>query len=145
MNSDVAEARKLYIDSNVIIYYVEGDEENQRRADALFEYAENNDIPLVTSEITVGECFYGAYKRGRGGSVERFESIFEDVGIFDFIPVEIGIMKHAAKIGAANKLKIIDALHFASAVDVECDVFITNDKGIKSTNVLKVVQLSEII
>ena len=142
MNRDIAEARQLYIDSNIIIYYIEGSEESQRQADVLFEYAESNNIILMTSEIAIGECLYGAYKRGRKDSVEKFEMLFDDTGLFHFIPVDIEIIMRAAKIGAENKLKIIDALHFASAIDVECDAFVTNDRGIQSSPDLKVVQLS---
>ncbi len=144
MNRDIAQARKLYIDSNIIIYYVEGTEESQRQADALFEYAETNDILLMTSEMAVGECLYGAYKRDRADSVEKFEAIFDEVGIFHMIPVEVEIMKRAAKIGAQHKLKLIDAQHVASAIDVGCDAFITSDRGISSTPDLKVVQLPDL-
>lgn len=144
MNSRLAGAQKLYVDANVVIYFVEGDETHQKMADALFEYAEANGIALITSEIAVGECLYGAHKRERSDSVERFEVIFDEVGIFHLVPVEIDIVKRAAKIGAKHRIKLIDALHVVSAMETGCDVFVTNDRGIKSTQDLKVVQLSEL-
>jgi len=45
MNSRLAGAHKLYVDANIIIYFVEGDEAHQKMADALFEYAEKRHRP----------------------------------------------------------------------------------------------------
>ena len=98
----------------------------------------------MTSEITLGECLYGAYKRERADSVARFESLFHEVGIFDFIPAEMEIIKCAARIGAERRLKLTDAIHFVSALEVGCDVFVTNDRGIKSSPDLTVVQLPDL-
>lgn len=145
MNKGIGDARKLYVDSNVIIYYIEGDEQHQKMADAFFEYAEANGIILMTSEISLGECLYGAYKRERADSIEKFKVIFEELEIFHFVPVEMDIIKHAAKIGGwRNRLKIIDALHFASAIEAGCDALITNDHGIHSTTQMAVIQLSSL-
>ncbi|MBK1839022.1 type II toxin-antitoxin system VapC family toxin [Azospirillum sp. YIM B02556] len=102
MNSTVAAARKIYVDSNVIIYFIEGEEESQRLAETLFEYAETRGIELVTSEVAIGECLYGAYKRGRADSVGWFESLFDDVELFRLLPVEAETLKQAAKLGAAH-------------------------------------------
>lgn len=143
MNRIIGTAKRLYVDSNVIIYYIEGEEESQRLAESLFERADALRVELVTSEIAIGECLYGAYKRGRADSVERFESLFEDVGLFRLVPVEAETMKQAAKLGAAHGLKLIDAIHAASAIEAGCDALVTNDRGIRSTEELRVVQLPD--
>lgn len=144
MNSRLAGAHKLYVDANIIIYFVEGDEAHQKMADALFEYAEANGIALITSEIAVGECLYGARKRERTESVLQFETLFDEVGIFHLVPVEMDIVKRTAQVGARHRFKLVDAIHVASAMETGCDAFITNDKAIRSTPDLTVVQLSEL-
>jgi predicted nucleic acid-binding protein len=63
--------------------------------------------------------------------------------MFHLIPIERDICELAAKVGAGQKFKLVDALHFASALEVGCDVFITNDRGIKPASHLKVVQIFE--
>lgn len=144
MNKEIADARKIYVDSNIIIYYIEGQEDHQRLAGEFFEYVDGAGIPLVTSEITVGECLYGAYKRDRIDSVGKFEEIFDDLELFQFVPIEPELIKDAARIGAADRMKLIDAIHVASASDVGCDVLVTNDKGIRSSGDLRIVQLSDL-
>ncbi|MCW2245513.1 putative nucleic acid-binding protein [Azospirillum fermentarium] len=144
MNSVITAARKLYVDSNVIICFIEGDQESQRLAEKLFEQAEMAGIELVTSEIAIGECLYGAHKRGRHDSVARFETLFEDVALFRLIPIETETVKQAARLGAACGMKLIDAIHVASAIGAECDALVTNDRGIKPTEALRVVQLPDV-
>jgi len=144
MNKSVEEAQKIYIDANIVIYFLEGENENQERATALFRYAAENEIPLMTSEITIAECLYGVYRSGRDALKEDYTQLFYGVAPFHFIPVERRIAERSAEVGAKLKLKLIDAIHFESALEVGCDVFVTNDKGIKSTDSLKVVQLSDL-
>ncbi|HLN24011.1 MAG TPA: type II toxin-antitoxin system VapC family toxin [Patescibacteria group bacterium] len=143
MNSAIARARKIYIDANIVIYFLEGDSEHQDKTAALFRHAEEHDIPLLTSEITIAECLYGAYKAGKVELVEQYRTLFHAVGLFQLIPVEGSIAERAAKIGADRRLKLIDALHVTSALGVGCDVFVTNDRGIKSMDGLRVVQMFE--
>lgn len=144
MNKDFESAQRIYVDANIIIYFMEGDDERQGKVTALFEYAEINDIAVITSEIARAECLYGVYRAGKEALTKAYNRLFNEAGLFQFVPVELEICEAAAMIGAQNRLKLIDAIHFASAIGVKCDVFVTNDKGIKSEKNLRVVQLSDL-
>lgn len=144
MNSDVSSASRIYADSNTLIYLVEGSPEFLPFAEKLFRYAGEQGITLVTSEITIAECLHGAHKQGSEALAEEYREVFRDMDVFDLIPVAREILERAAKIGAEQKLKLIDAIHVTSAIESGCDVFVTNDRGIKSTPDLKIVQLSEL-
>ena len=143
MNNDLTKARKIYVDSNIVIYFIEGEPDMQDRVIAVFEYAERHGIPLMTSDLTVGECLYGAYKNEWSDSAKEFENLF-DTRIFHLIPLEPDIISSAARLGGTTGLKLIDAIHVASAIDTDCDTFVTNDRGIKSLPNLTVVQLMDI-
>jgi predicted nucleic acid-binding protein len=145
MNSDITRARKIYIDANIIIYFIEGAAVFRESVIELFRHTEEHNIPIMTSEISIGECLYGAYKRKNEAIADKYREIFHEIGMFHLIPVEQEIAERAAKVGAENGLKLIDAIHFTSALDVGCKVFVTNDRGIKSAEGLKVVQLFEAI
>lgn len=144
MNSALAAARKVYVDSNVIIYYVEGEEPIQRLAQRFFEHAVEQGVELVTSELAVGECLYGAHKRERLGSIERFGTLFDRARLLHLVPATLGTLKEAARFGPAHGMKLLDAIHAATAIAEGCDVFVTNDRGIRSAEGLLVVQLSEV-
>ena len=144
MNRDIRAARKIYIDANIIIYFAEGTDEDQNKSDAVFAYAAENGVPLVTSEITIAECLRGIYGTGKDAAKEKYNAIFYETGFFRLIPVARKILEYSAMIGAKNRLKLIDSIHVTSAIAAECDLFLTNDHGIRSTDDLKVVYLSEI-
>lgn len=144
MNSALAAARKVYVDSNVIIYYVDGDEPTQRLAERFFEFAAERGLELVTSDVTAGECLFGAYKRSRPGSIERFEGLFEKEGPFRLVPATLGTLKEAARFGPPHGMKLLDAVHTVSAIEAGCDVFVTNDQGIRSAGAIRVVQLADV-
>lgn len=74
----------------------------------------------------------------------EYLEIFQDIDIFSLVPVERDILERAARIGAEQKLKLIDAIHVTSAIETGCDVLVTNDKGIRSTPDLTLVQLTEL-
>jgi predicted nucleic acid-binding protein len=144
MNSVLAGAKKIYIDANVVIYFVEGNATFQGMAERVFAYVDEKAIPLITSEIALAECLYGAHRLERYELVGKYQWIFYKSNMIHLVPVGIGICETAAKLGAQNRLKLIDALHFATALGMGCDIFVTNDKGIKSINSLRVVQLPEV-
>jgi len=144
MNRTISDARRLYIDSNAIIYLVEGVPEFRDAVIRLFQHADDCGKSLITSEITIAECLHGAYRKGSEALAEEYREIFHEIGPFHLVPVERDVLELAAIIGARQKLKLIDAIHAASATAAECDVFVTNDKGIKSTDILTVVPLLEV-
>ncbi len=74
MNRAILAAEKIYVDTNIIIYFVEGNQEYQDIAAELFEYTVGNGIPLITSEITVAECLMGAYKIRNETLVQAYRS-----------------------------------------------------------------------
>lgn len=128
-----------YIDTNIIIYQIEGTRQAQQKASAAV--AQSDDQRLVTSEITLGECLLGAQKRQSAELVVKYREILSDTAIFRLVPVDRGILEAAAKLGAQYRLKLVDAIHVATAVAAGCDAFITNDKGIRAGESLRIIQL----
>ena len=61
------------------------------------------------------------------------------------IPVEQAILRQAASLRANNSLKTPDAIHAATAMAVNCDLFITNDRGFRNLAELPVVILTEVL
>ena len=61
------------------------------------------------------------------------------------IPIDRSILLQAANLRATNNLKTPDAIHAATALSVNCDLFITNDKGFGNLSNLPVVVLNEVL
>lgn len=134
---------RLYLDSNILIYYVQGEADWQKRADALLTDALSRGIELVANEIVACECLYGAYRLGRAEVETAYRSLFFEAGIITVAPVDFRILDAAARTGAAKGLKLLDASHYCSAIDFGCESLVTNDAKFASDEILRVIQLRD--
>ena len=80
-------AERVYLDSNILIYYVEGENPFQDRIGALLREAVSRNIPIVINEIGVCECLYGAYRLGQPDLEAPYLELLFDTEIFTIAPV----------------------------------------------------------
>jgi predicted nucleic acid-binding protein len=138
----IARARRVYVDSNVFIYFLESAPGMQEAARRIFAIAEKTNAPLITSELTLAECLYGAYKLRDEALAHRYRSLFQQRPALVLAGIDMTVLDAAAKIGPQSGLKLMDAIHVATAVEADCDVFATNDARIRDWRELQVVQLA---
>jgi len=141
VNDALAGASRLYLDSNALIYFVERDDAIQRKVGDAIAGAINSGRPVVISEVGVAECLYGAHKMQSAELEARYLEIFDDIALFEIVPVDGERLKAAARLGAQKGLKLVDAAHFLAAIETECDVFLTGDNRIRSSHGVKVIAL----
>lgn len=144
MNKAIEAASKIYLDANCIIYFVERADVLKERIAEVIDYAADHGKSLVCSEIGVAECLYGAFKLENAELQGAYNEIFYDIALFELCPVDGQRTKDAAKLGAEMSLKLIDAVHFLAAIELGCDVFVTNDERIRSSYGVQVVQLKDL-
>lgn len=134
---------RLYLDSNIIIYYVQGDVDRQKQVDALLMEALSRDIELIVNEIVVCKCLYGAYRLGQPDVETAYRSLFFESGLITVVPADFPLLDAAARVGAAKGLKLLDASHYCSAIDLGCECLVTNDMKFVSDEALRIIQLSD--
>ncbi|MEH2141782.1 type II toxin-antitoxin system VapC family toxin [Nostoc sp.] len=61
------------------------------------------------------------------------------------VPISQSVLRQAANLRATTNLKTPDAIHAATALSVNCNQFITNDKGFRNLPGLPIIILSEIL
>lgn len=144
MNKAIETASKIYLDANCIIYFVERTDELQARIAQLISYAGEHELGLACSEIGVAECLYGAFKMANQALEATYNDIFYNIALFELCPLDGDRAKEAARLGADKSLKLVDATHFLAAIELKCDVFVTNDARIRSSHGVQVVQLKEL-
>jgi predicted nucleic acid-binding protein len=142
-NHRLEDTTRLYLDSNIVIYYVQGEADHQRQVDALLTEALSRDIELIANEIVVCECLYGAYRLGRSEVEAAYRSLFFESGIITVVPADFRLLNAAARLGAAKRLKLLDASHYCSAIDFGCECLVTNDTKFASSENLRVIQLRD--
>jgi predicted nucleic acid-binding protein len=140
----LAKARQLYVDANLIIYFFERADDLRDKVANILNQAVLAGTPVVVSEIGVAECLYGAFRLQSEALERKYREFFYDLPLIRLEPLDGEKLVAAAALGASKGLKLVDAVHFAAAVEAGCDVFVTNDHRFKSSHGVTIVQLADI-
>ena len=136
--------RRVALDSNVLIYLVEGmagrGEVAGRVVSALIEQG----IEMVLATVGLTEVLTGP---ARAGDVVGFESLADELrGMgLRLVALDASIAEDAAWLRGRARLDLLDAIHVASARAAGATLFLTNDRGIPSVPQLAVVYLDDLV
>jgi predicted nucleic acid-binding protein len=116
---------RVYLDSCIVIYLIEGAEELSRSIRSILAPTEAPPSGCV-SELTRLECRVGPVRKGDAGLLAQFDAFFANREI-EIIPWDREIFELATQIRALHGTKTPDALHLAAATVGRCEEFWTND------------------
>ena len=176
-------ASRIYVDSNIWVYFIEANPEFVEKVRRLFAAAQEAGAQLFTSELAPVACvgqfsrFCQAHREVRGpraaldralpgalaalsiyvtrptsrmpvhtgGRRQRsgalaYARLF-DSGEIEITPLDGGLAKRAAVNGGQLGLKLIDAIHYMSALEWACDIFLTSDSAFKSGPMTEVIMI----
>ena len=135
--------RTVYLDSNVFIYAVERVTPYAEALGPLFASVVSGGTPAVTSEITLAEALVKPLRLGDPELRAEFESALAGPGLA-VVPISRPVLVQSARLRAASRMKLPDAVHAATAQLAGCDVLLTNDTGITVVPGVEVVRLAEV-
>jgi predicted nucleic acid-binding protein len=140
----VASASRIYLDSNIFIYHLERASHWHELACQVFVDADRGGARLITSDLAVAECLLQPHRSGNAVLIELYERFFDDDAALERVALDYDLLKEAALIGGLHGMKLLDSIHVASAIAAACEIFITNDSGIRGPAGLNIVQLSDL-
>ena len=132
------------LDANILIYLIEGEATLQALVRELWRAMIRRDIRVVTSDLAVGECLIGAFKAGVPGITDAYQRLFSNPDEISLCQVDLNLITSAAGLGAAQRLKLVDAIHFQSAISSGCDLFVTNDTAFRSAYGVRILQIRDL-
>lgn len=138
--------KKLYFDTNLFIYAVETTESSHPYLaviDRLFAMAEQGEIQAVTSEFSLAETLVGAYKNS-SELVVLYEALLSNKAELAVVPINKAVLRSAAYTRTVVKIALADAIHVATAINEQADIFITNDDKLRVPDGIKKLGLTEI-
>jgi len=127
--------RRVYIDSNVFIYAVEGVTEIAAPAKDLIAFLREHRDLMFTSEITIAEVLAPASGTGAWPlHIKRrpYMDLLIWSGAVTLVPVTRGILIDTAGLRTMARLKLPDAIHLSSAIQHDCRYLVTGDDDFKS-------------
>jgi predicted nucleic acid-binding protein len=115
-----------YLDTNIVIYVVEGQPPFRQRARNHIAALENAGHRFVISELTWTECLVMPLRTGDGPLLLDYERFFVGPNLTT-VPVTSAAHHRAALIRGTHHYGLADSLHVAIAVEYRLDRFLSND------------------
>ncbi|NEQ37270.1 MAG: type II toxin-antitoxin system VapC family toxin [Okeania sp. SIO3I5] len=144
VNNAIQGVRRLFLDTAPIIYYVENHPNYYGLTQVIFDGIDEGLLLGVTSPISLSECLVYPYKLGLIALVQDFIDLIVDGDNINFIIIDEDIGKLAAQMRARYNLSLPDALQIATAIQSNCDAFLTNDLQLKRVNELSILVINEL-
>ena len=134
---------RLYLDANFVVYCVEGSPALKNFCLPRLREVEARSGTLVASRLTQVEVLVKPMRLRDESRTERFRGFFagQDVSILD---VSNAIVDRALDIRVTTNLKLIDALHVATAVEERATLFLTGDAEIAALGEIESVRFERI-
>ena len=129
------------LDTQVFIYFIEETKQYLPLLKSLFEAIDQGSLPAATSGLTLMEVLVAPYRTSNISLADRYEALLTRSRGLRFIEVNRPLLKAAAQLRAAFKLKPPDAIQVAAAMVANCSSFLTNDRRIPAIPGLKILQL----
>jgi predicted nucleic acid-binding protein len=123
--------KRVYFDTNVFIYLVEGYAAFQTSLNEIRESILHQEAEIFTSELTLCEVLVLPFRSNNTEVVNIYRQLIEESGVFTLLPTKRETYIRASLIRAQMGLKMADAIHMATAVEYGCEVFVSNDTGLK--------------
>ena len=131
MTNKLRDISKLYLDTNIFIYFLEGEPHIAKLVERVFQVCGEFDIAVVTSEITVIECMIRPHKQHNKAMIDKYQSFFDGAqDVISILPINSSLVQKIPLVAARFNLKLVDSLHVATAISDGCDGFLSNDHGI---------------
>lgn len=131
------------LDTAIFIYFIEEDSRFLPLVKPVFQSIDNGRLSAVTSSLTLLEVLVVPYQTANFGLAERYEALLTRSRGLRLLELDRPLLKGAAQLRAAFKLKPPDALQVSAALQANCRTFLTNDRRIPSIPNLAVIQLMD--
>jgi predicted nucleic acid-binding protein len=117
---------RIFWDTNLFIYLLEGAAPHAARVRALLERMSERRDQLLTSMLTLGEVLVKPLALGNLELAERYERLLGGPGV-SMLAFDPPAARIYAQLRRDKALKASDAIQLACAASARCDLFITSD------------------
>lgn len=139
------QGQRVYIDTNIFVYFLERHEQYFDVVLPFFQLFNEGRSLAYTGDAAVAETLYKPYQVDDLLRVNDFKTFFSDDEFITVLPHTTKVFELTAEIAPKQKMKMIDALHYSTAIMAGCQFLFTNDAGFISSSRIEVIQLKELM
>ena len=137
--------RRVALDANVFIYLFEVEGSLGRASASVLDAISDGRITGITSSLTLTEAIVGPVVSGDEAMAERYVDAIRSIEHLHVVPATVEIAADAGFIRGRTGLTLADSVHLATARTTGASVLLTNDRRIRPTPHVDVVQLSDLV
>jgi predicted nucleic acid-binding protein len=120
--------QSVFLDTSAFIYFIEEHQRYFPLCKKIFDGIEAGRTTASTSTLTLLEVLVRPYQLKKDDLVLKFYALLTTYPHLAWVPMDLGVADHAAKLRAEHRLKTPDAIQAASAIFHGAMGFICNDK-----------------
>jgi predicted nucleic acid-binding protein len=137
--------QRVYVDTNVFIYFLERHDRYFESVVPFFQLFNDGLSLAYTGDAVVAETLYKPYQVNDTLRVSEFKEFFNNDEFITVLPHTKKVFELAAELSPKRGMKLIDALHYATAALAGCKFILTNDQGFTSSDSMEVILLDDLL
>jgi predicted nucleic acid-binding protein len=119
---------KVYLDTNLFIYVLNDTPALAEPSLALLQACADRQLLGLTGDATLAELLVKPLQRNDAAAVAAVRALLIDDGAVQLLGHDRATFERAAQLRASHGLKMLDALHLATALQAGAACFISNDQ-----------------
>lgn len=135
--------QRVYIDSNFFIYFLTRHPVGFAAAAGVLQACDRGEIIGTTGDAVVAELLVKPYRDDDTAAIHRIRQLFARQHFIQRLQHNAACFELAAELRGKQGGKLIDALHYATALQGGCRFLLTNDRAFKSSERLAVLGLKD--
>ncbi|MDZ7359330.1 MAG: PIN domain-containing protein [candidate division KSB1 bacterium] len=144
LDDALAGVKNLGLDTAPVIYFVENHPKYDALVTEIFQRIDNDALVGITSIVTFTEVLVQPIRKSDTKLQQEYSELLLHSANFETMPIDADTAKRAATLRALYNLRTPDALQIATALEFNCQAFLTNDIQLKRVLELRVLVLNEL-
>ncbi len=136
--------KNFWLDTAPVIYFVEKHPKYDALVTEIFQRIDNDMLVGITSVVTFTEVLVQPIRKGDTKLQQEYSELLLHSANFETMPIDADTARRAATLRAVYNLRTPDALQIATALEFNCQAFLTNDKQLQRVTELRVLILDEL-
>ncbi len=137
-------SNSIFLDTSPIIYLIENNQRYYSKVSRFLVDSIITEMTFSTSVISIAEFGVKPKKIGKLELINEMEQLLSSLQV-KVADVTIEIANLASTLRARYEfLKGIDSLQLAVAINLNCNLFLTNDKALKQVSEMKVLTIDDL-
>ncbi|HEX7323965.1 MAG TPA: type II toxin-antitoxin system VapC family toxin [Rhodanobacteraceae bacterium] len=137
--------QRVYIDSNFFIYFLTRHPTGFEASAAVLQACDRGEVLGMTGDAVVSELLVKPWQDGDAAALEGIRRLFAREHFIQRLAHDAACFEMAAELRGTRGGKLIDALHYATALRNGCRFLLSNDRDFKSDDHLTVLSLRDFV